>query len=196
MTRFYRILIPLMVALVASAAGFQYHRYQQLSTATEQPTAPAFTLNSAQGPLSLAQLSGQGVVLYFGYTSCPDVCPVDLGVLGSALKQLSPAEQEQVQPLFITLDPERDSLQRMADYAAFFHPSLLPLHGSLEQISAVARSYGVIFEKTRYSNDPSLYWVSHSANFFLINPQGLLVKVLPRETPAGELSQQIRLLTR
>ncbi|WP_426416046.1 SCO family protein [Aestuariirhabdus sp. LZHN29] len=194
MSRFYQILIPLMIALVALAAGIQYNLYQQRVANNERPAAPPFTLNSTQGPVSLQQLKGKAVMLYFGYASCPDVCPVDLAVVGAALKQLSPAELPQVQALFITLDPERDDLERLGEYAAFFHPSLDTLHGSVEQIAAVAKSYGVIYEKSYYSNDKSLYWISHSANFFLINPQGQLARVLPRETTPAELSEHLRSL--
>ncbi|MCL6415184.1 SCO family protein [Aestuariirhabdus sp. Z084] len=192
MSRFYQILIPIMIAMVTVAAGVQYYLYQEQSAARERPPAPPFTLTSSKGPVSLQQLQGKAVVLYFGYASCPDICPIDLGIVGGALKQLNTEEHDKVQALFITLDPARDNLRRLGEYAAFFHPRLGTLRGTEEQIASVARSYGVIYEKTYTGDDPSVYWVSHSANFFLINPEGQLVATLPRETTPSELSTRIR----
>ena len=100
-------------------------------TLAAPPSGGDFSLDSADGRIATQNFRGQVVALYFGYTYCPDVCPTSLAALGSALEKLTPAELAQVQPLFISVDPERDSVARLKDYAVFFHPKLKGLTGTV-----------------------------------------------------------------
>ena len=97
---------------------------------TSAPTGGDFTLQSATGPVTLKDYRGKVVLLYFGYTYCPDICPTSLTATAQALGQLAPAELARVQTLFVSVDPERDTPARLKDYGAFFHPSIIGVTGT------------------------------------------------------------------
>lgn len=150
-----------------------------------------FTLNNAQGKkVSLADFRGQLVLLYFGYTSCPDVCPTDLLAIAQAMKSLGKAS-EQVQPLFITLDPTRDTPQVLRSYAPAFHPRLIALTGSEEEIRRVAIAYKVFYERTQIER-AGTYLIDHTAYIFLLNREGKYVMFFPPGTPADRVAAMVR----
>ena len=153
--------------------------------------AGEFTVSSAKGPLSLASLRGQVVVLYFGYTSCPDACPTTLGATAQALAMLTPAELAQVQPVFISVDPERDHLPALQEYAAFFHPKMLGTTASKEEIAAIARRYGVYYHR-QDSNSASGYTVDHSSSLYVIDGGGQLSTVLPHGSNPAQIAAALR----
>ena len=113
---------------------------------------------------------GKHLVVFFGYTSCPDVCPTTLQTLAIALDQLGPLAAE-VQPLFISLDPERDSRDTIAAYVASFHPSIVGLTGGREMIERVARGFRVKYERVPGSR-PGEYTIDHTASMFHMGPDG------------------------
>ena len=121
---------------------------------------------------SLADFHGKVVVLFFGYTHCPDVCPTTLGELGIVLKRLGP-EAAKVQVLFVTLDPARDTPAILAQYVPSFNPSFLGLTGSDEEIAQTAKAFKVFFKKQEGTSKAG-YMMDHSANTFVIDPQGRL----------------------
>jgi protein SCO1/2 len=137
-----------------------------------------FTLDSAAGPVALKQFRGKVAVIYFGYTSCPDACPTTLSALGAAMKSLPAADAEMVQPLFITLDPDRDDAKRMAEYSRFFYPSMLGLRGSNAKVARVAKQYGVLFARQKVDSAAN-YVVDHSSFLYVISPEGKLAGSLP-----------------
>jgi len=151
-----------------------------------------FTLQSAQGPVSLHQFRGQVVLLYFGYTSCPDVCPASLGALASALKQTSPEERAQLQPLFISVDPERDSLEKLAQYAAYFYPGMLGLTGQPEYLKQLAQRYGAYFRKAPVENSALGYAVDHSATIFIVDKNGQLADMIHNSHSPRQILKQLR----
>ena len=112
-----------------------------------RPAGGDFTLGSRQGPVALQDLRGKVVLLYFGYTYCPDVCPTSLGFIGLALERLTPDELERVQVLFISVDPERDTPERLEEYAVFFHPKVLGITGTPEELARVAELYGAAYRR-------------------------------------------------
>lgn len=146
-----------------------------------------FTLSSGSEPISLSSLRGQPVILYFGYTYCPDVCPVGLAVIRDALH--SDPVFANVKTLFVTVDPARDTAQRLAEYVAFFHPNIIPLHGSEEQIKTVAQNYGTYFMKGALEGES--YAVDHTAYFYLIDADGELVRVLDHATTPEQLAESL-----
>jgi protein SCO1 len=160
----------------------------QLATA---PTGGDFTLDGAQGAVSLHDFKGKVVVLYFGYTYCPDICPTSLSILAQALGSLSPTELARVQPIFVSVDPQRDTVARLAEYAVFFHPSILGLTGTPQRLKEIADRYGVAYAMHGDTSGGS-YTVDHSALTYLIDPDGKLVASLPHGTPAGQLLTEIR----
>lgn len=121
---------------------------------------------------SLADFHGKVVVLFFGYTHCPDVCPTTLGELGITLKRLGP-DASKVQVLFVTLDPARDTPAVLAQYVPSFNSSFLGLTGTDAEIAEAAKSFKVFYKKQE-SGSKAGYTMDHSANTFVIDPQGRL----------------------
>ena len=138
--------------------------------------APELSVPSADGgTLKLADYRGKVVLLGFGFTSCPKVCPTTLAVLASARKQLG-AQGRQVQVVYVTVDPERDDAQRMHTYLHGFDPTFVGGVGSVEQMAAVRQKYGVTAKKMPMGDS---YVVGHSSSVYLIDRQGRLRAMMP-----------------
>ena len=167
-------------------------RLGQPMTLSAAPTGGDFTLDSANGPVDLASLRGQVVLIYFGYTLCPDICPTNLAMIGAALKALTPEEQARVRGLFVSVDPPRDDLRRLAAYAAYFHPDILGVTGSPEQVANAARLYGAVYRRVDQGESSLGYMVDHSADTYVIDRQGRWVQTFPHATPPGDLLTKIR----
>lgn len=134
-----------------------------------------FTLIDGDGNTVTDQTyHGRWLLLYFGYTFCPDVCPTSLGVVAAAMDKLPPDMAAKLTPTFITVDPERDTPDVMKDYVAAFHPSIIGLTGSPEQIVSVMKAYKVYAKKVP-TDDPTVYTMDHSSILYLINPDGKFV---------------------
>jgi protein SCO1/2 len=157
------------------------------------PAGGDFALHSSDGPIRLADFRGKAVLLYFGYTSCPDACPTMLGLTAQALALLQPEELAQLQPLFIAIDPDRDTPPRIKEYASFFHPKLRAATGSAAEIAAVARQYGVYY-RAQETNSAGGYTVDHSSSLYLIDRTGQLRRVLPHGTPPDQIAAAVRAL--
>jgi protein SCO1/2 len=153
-----------------------------------------FSLHSSQGAFSLQQLRGKLVLLYFGYTKCPDVCPTSLALLSQALNELNKQELNQVQGLFVSVDPKRDSFQVLDEYVSYFHPSLIGLTGSEAEVAKAAKLYGAQYREVKLSDSAFDYAVDHSATTYLITQSGELRFVFPHETPASVILEAIRYL--
>lgn len=144
-------------------------------------------------PFELSQLKGQPVILYFGYTSCPDVCPVGLAVIRDALN--SSEEFSNVPALFVTLDPGRDTDERLSEYVSFFHKSIIPLRGSIEQTKLIIEAYGGFLRHSPLGgegDDNANYLVDHSAYYYLINSKGELMRVFDHSISSTELAESLR----
>jgi protein SCO1/2 len=150
------------------------------------PRGGDFRLQSADGPVGLADFRGKLVLVYFGYTRCPDICPTSLAYLTQALGSLPPAAKAAVQVLFVSVDPERDNLEHLRTYAHYFDPAYIGLTDTPERIKAVAEQYGVGYRKVE--GDSALgYSVDHSADIYLIDPAGTLQTRIAHGTPPGEI---------
>lgn len=173
-----------------------------LAASTDHPapvatTSPAglggdFTLTGANGPVSLSDFSGKVVILAYGYSSCPDVCPLTLSNITQALKSLTPAQQAQVAPLFVTLDPERDTPAKTAEYASHFHPSIVGLSGTPAQIAAVAKQYLVIYRKVPMPESALGYVLDHSARMYVLDKNGAYADSANHTSSPQELAEKIR----
>ena len=159
----------------------------------EAPTGGDFTLQSPAGPVALKDYRGKVVILYFGYTFCPDVCPTSLASMAQALSALTPEELTRVVPFFISVDPERDTMDVLKTYVPFFHPSMTGLSGTPEQVAGVARQYGARYMKQK-PDVHGLYAVDHSASTYLVAPDGRLADTLPHGLPAQQMLEKIRTL--
>ncbi len=153
-----------------------------------------FELQSASGPVSLSDFRGHPVVMYIGYASCPDVCPTSLAIMAQGFRRLSDADQARVRGIFISVDPERDSPEKLAEYSAFFHPSLVGLTGSREQIDQVVRQYGAYYRIAELDNSALGYAVDHSSRLYLVAPDGSLAQVLSHNITPDELAEKLRQL--
>lgn len=151
-----------------------------------------FTLMQDNNPMQLSDYQDKLVVMYFGFTSCPDVCPTSLAVIASALKELTPQEMAKVQPIFVSVDPQRDQGSQLMAYARHFHPSFIGITGEEDQVQKVANQYGAFSVKT--NTDSAMgYMVEHTSETYLISGGGEEVTVLPHEMTKKSLLEAIRL---
>lgn len=164
---------------------------QQASLSGSKPVGGEFTFQSYKGPVKLSDFRSRVVLIYFGYTWCPDICPTNLGMISLALDALSESERSQVQVLFISVDPERDGVERLREYGAYFHPRILGITGAPEVVAEVAGRYGASYRKADQRSE-SEYVVDHTAYTYLVDPQGKLVEILPHATPAEVMAPLIR----
>ena len=163
-----------------------------------QSSQPAqnFSLTAHTGEqVSLHDFQGKVVLLYFGYAYCPDVCPATMGELARAMRALRPSQQEQVQVIMITVDPERDTLELLADYMGYFHPTFLGLTGSEAQIAAAATPLGIYYEKEP-GTIQSGYLVNHTASVLVLDKRGHLRLVYPFDTNGEDIASDLRYLVR
>ena len=151
-----------------------------------------FILSNQYGELVTQEdLQKHYSVIYFGYTSCPDVCPTSLNVLTSALKELG-KKGENIQPYFITIDPERDTVTVMRDYVKYFDPRLIGLTGTPEMIKRVADQFKVRFSKDQVDpENPQQYTMDHPASLFLMAPDGRFITKLAYGISAQTLAEKL-----
>lgn len=146
-----------------------------------------FTLTDHTGhPYSLARARGKTVLLFFGYTSCPDVCPTTLSHVASVMRALG-RSASQVQPLFVSLDPRRDTKAVLSRYVQHFHPSIIALTGSSEDLARVAEAYGAPY---RFSGEQ----LEHSADLYVIDVHGKLRALLPFGTRSADVVNYLQTL--
>jgi len=151
-----------------------------------------FTLQSAAGPVSLKDFRGKLVLVYFGYTYCPDICPTSLAATAEGLKQLTPEELARVAMIFISVDPKRDTPERLKEYAEFFHPAIVGATGTPEVIAEIAKRYGVFYAEQKVATAGGGYVVDHSSDTFVIAPDGQLVAKIAHATPPDQVVVAIR----
>jgi protein SCO1/2 len=166
-------LIALLVALDLGLALF----WQPVPEAHER-TLPVPTAPPAGGDFQLDTAHG-------------DICPTSLLATAAALRALKPAELAQVQTIFVSVDPERDTVKQLADYVRFFHPSIIGATGTPEQIAEIAARYGVSYVIQKPDANRN-YVVDHSALTYLIDPDGRLVGTLPHAAPADQTLAAVR----
>ena len=190
-----RILIFTLLLIASSAvwATDAIHKDEILDIDSELPGGD-FVLHSSKGEFSLNRQRGKVVLLYFGYTKCPDVCPTSLSIIAQALNELGKDELKFVQTVFISVDPKRDNYKVLDDYVRYFHPNLVGITGSASEIAEVAKQYGVQYEEVSLEGSSFGYAVNHSAKTYLITPEGKLRFIFPHETPPFVILEAIRYL--
>ena len=157
------------------------------------PLAPAkylaFTDHRGRA-VSERDFAGKFMLVFFGYTHCPDICSTDLQVLSQAMDALGQAG-ENVQPVFITIDQERDTPEVLADYVGHFHPRLLGLTGTKAQIAAAAKAYDVYAEKIYGEEESANFFINHTALTYLIGPDGNGIATFNHGTKPDEMAAAI-----
>jgi protein SCO1/2 len=141
---------------------------------------------------TLGDFAGQAVVIFFGYTGCPDMCPTTLALLASSLDKLG-ADARRVQVLFVTVDPKRDTPEVLAKYVPYFHPSFLGLYGDEYAIARTAKEFKVYFE-ARPPDDRGYYEVDHSGQVFVFDPHGRLRLFIKPESTPDAIAHDLRML--
>ncbi|NVK19630.1 MAG: SCO family protein [Methylocystaceae bacterium] len=177
------ILVPILLAV-----GARWHML--FPETVEEPSGGPFTLVDHTGKVrSNTDFFGSYVLLYFGYTYCPDVCPVSLQATNDILDILPEDIAEQIIPVMISVDPERDTPEQMAQFVQNFHPRTIGLTGTVEQIQKVSQDFQVISEK---SGTDDSYLIDHTSIFFLIGPKGALLKRFPSLLAPETIASQIQ----
>lgn len=161
---------------------------------TSAPVGGDFTLESLKGSISTTDFRGRVLMLYFGYTQCPDVCPTSFSLMAQSLNELEPQELEQTADLFVSVDPKRDTVEHLAEYVDYFHPSFVGATGSKEAVDRAAELYGAQYSFTDDSNSAMGYIVNHSSVVYLIDKKGVLRYVFPHATPPETMLGGIRRL--
>jgi protein SCO1/2 len=188
--RWHRLLLVLGGITLLGACGREPFMNTDVSGAAY---GRDFRLADHQGkPRALADFEGKVVLLFFGYTHCPDVCPTTLAEAAAAMRELGP-QADQVQVLFVTVDPERDTPALLARYVTSFHPTFLGLHGDEQRIAQTARDFKVYSQKISGASAAG-YLIDHSAGTFVFDPRGRLRLYHGFGKGAAFLVHDIRLL--
>ncbi|MGF1627909.1 MAG: SCO family protein [Kiloniellaceae bacterium] len=203
------ILVLGLITIARSALPLGGHLVHAAAAAEGDTVSGAFELpKDVRGTFSLLDHSGRAVseadfrgrflLVYFGYTSCPDVCPTELSKVAAALDSLG-AMAAEVQPLFITVDPQRDTIELLADYVGHFHPNLLGLTGSLEDIARAEAAFGVHSSRSPAASDQGEaegedtdYLMNHSLLTFLIGPEGRHLETFISGTAVEAMTSRVR----
>ncbi len=205
--------LTLVVLAVVAAAAVGALWYMAPTPGPDRPTITSSGTAAIGGPFQLTDTTGKQVtdktyagkylLVYFGYTYCPDTCPTDLTLMSRAMDLLG-KDGGAVQPIFITIDPERDTVQEMASYVSHFGPSLVGLTGTPEQIAAVARAYRVYYRKAparqgdtgdtaggaRAGDDD--YLMDHSSFIYFMGPDGAYIDNFAPGTTPKDMANRIR----
>lgn len=186
-----RMMRAILLMLLLGACSEQPSPYHAIDV-TWQHAHADFLLNDFNGrPRSLLDFRGKVVVLFFGYTHCPEVCPTTLADLAAVMRLLG-KDASRVQVIFITLDPARDSPALLEKFVTSFNPSFLGLYGDAESTAKAAKSFGVNYEK--HDDKHGGYTLDHSDGIYLTGTRGKPLLLSPYEQPAEKLAQDIRLL--
>lgn len=194
--RFALVLGALLLATAAASAGYLAWRMTRAGAVDPASIASAglgadFALTNHDGTTTrLSDLRGRAVLLFFGYTHCPDVCPSTLFSMAQARKLLGD-DATRLQGVFITVDPERDTPERMKSYVAYFDPDFLALTGSVDELKKVARDFGAHFEKEAPDADGS-YLVGHTTFGYLLDPEGKVVKLFQASESPEAMAQAVK----
>ena len=146
-------------------------------------------------PVTLETFRGKLVVLFFGYTHCPDVCPTTLSDMAQALRQVPPAVAGKVQVLFVSVDPERDTPEILKAYVPYFHPAFLGLYGTPADVATVARAFRVAYRK-HVEPGATGYLVDHTAGSFVLDGTGRTRLYLPFALPPADIAHDLGILAK
>lgn len=191
-----KIALGILAVILGLAAGIYFFRPHTFhGTVIQSPeTSYDFTLTSAKGDVSLSDFRGKLVLIYFGYTFCPDICPATLANVGQSLRELG-AKADDVQLIMISLDPERDTPEKLAEYVTHFHPSFIGVTGTQDELAKIASLYGIFYEKTA-GTDNTGYLLNHTATLLVIDREGYLKLVFPFGVTVPEIVDDLKYMLR
>jgi protein SCO1/2 len=192
-----KLIFALVILVIAAITGFGALWFTRglpqgpIGSGTALVGGP-FTLTNQDGKRVTDQdFRGKYMLIFFGYTYCPDVCPSELQVMSAALDQMGP-EADKIQPIFITIDPARDTPDTLKIYVSNFSPRMVGLTGSGEDIAAVAKAYRIYYAKANGQENQKDYLMDHTTNLSLMGPDGKFVKHFTYGTDAKALAEALR----
>lgn len=200
MTRTLRTILVLLVGLAAVSVlvwffvlpRFRPHVFHGQVIQSSQP-APPFELDGPNGTtVRLSDFEGMAVVLFFGYTHCPDVCPISLAKIDRALEMVGEKAKD-VQVIMVSVDPERDTPEVLEEYVAHFDPTFIGVTGDANTINRVATTYGIFYEAEEGS-EATGYLITHTATIMVVDQDGYLKLVLPYKGTAAEIADDLAYL--
>lgn len=191
-----KVVLSIIVTILVMIAGVYFLRPHTFHGTVIQSPEPSydFTLTSVDGDVSLSDFRGKIVLIYFGYTFCPDICPGTLGNVAQALRNMG-TKADDVQLIMVSLDPERDTPEKLAEYMDHFHPSFIGVTGSKEKLDEVAALYGIFYQKAEGS-DATGYLIDHTATLMVLDREGYLKLVFPFGVTAEEIADDLKYMIR
>jgi protein SCO1/2 len=182
----------LLIVGAVAAISFFYHASQSNAALQLPQVAGHFALSATDGSrVTDETFRGKWLLIYFGYTTCPDVCPTTLSAMAQALEKLGPRAGK-VQPIFITVDPERDTAEIVGQYVKDFDPRFIGLVGSPQEIAAAAHDFHVYYVVRQLGNNQ--YVIDHSSFIYVIDPSGRFVRLLTGDLLGHQLADELRKL--
>ncbi len=194
-----RRVIALIGVVLLAAVGIALYQQANQSTpffgAQIEPPLPRdnFLLHSESGAVQLSDFRGKFVVLYFGYTRCPDVCPTSLAALRHAFAEV-PEAAERVQVLFISVDHKSDTSESAHGYARLFNPTFIGLTGSQSEVDAAAKAFGIFYKLNDPDPESGAYTVDHTATTLVLDPDGNLILTWMYGMAPDQIASDLRLL--
>jgi protein SCO1/2 len=187
------VILAVILVIVITVAAITVNRASQSDAARQLPQVGGhFALSTPDGRrVTDESFRGKWMLVYFGYTSCPDVCPTTLSSMAQALQKLGPLA-DKVQPLFITVDPERDTPKIVGEYVKDFDPRFVGLVGSPQEIAAAAHDFHVYYVVRQLGNNE--YVIDHSSFIYVLDPNGTFVRLLTGDLPGHQLADALRQL--
>lgn len=192
-----RAVLVFAAAVLLIAAGLGGYAWMNRHLAQPGGTGVAlvggpFSLTDQDGRrVSEKDFLGKHMLVFFGFTYCPDICPTELQVMTAALDALGP-DAEKIQPVFVSVDPERDTPAVLKSYVANFSPRLVGLTGTPEEIAAMAKAYRVYYAKSGNQSSPEDYLVDHSSIIYLMGPDGRFIRHFPYTTDVAKLTAELK----
>ena len=192
-----RLFIPIALALLVAAAAplggcSGGDGACKVAGDPAVPVGGAFELTDQSGKVVTNEtLKGKYRIVYFGFTYCPDICPTELQNITAALDMLG-EDAAKFTPVFITIDPERDTAEAMAKYLKSFHPSFIGLTGTADQVAKAAQAYRVYYARQSAGDDPDAYTMNHSGYIYLMDCEGRYIRHLDAGTSAADVAAALK----
>lgn len=194
MTRLQKGLWTAVVVAAFAAGGLAVYETQKVPDVTASAAssvAAKFELTGHDGVVRTEEdFRGKWSLVFFGFTNCPDICPATLSEIAQVMDDLGP-QAGSVQPLFISVDSERDRPEALAEYVPQFHPTILGLAGTPEQIEAAAASFKIFYERVPEDTAPGGYTMGHTSQVLLFDPEGAFVRLYGYGTPAADITADL-----
>ncbi len=184
-------IITLLLALAIAAYALLSTRQLPIGSGVALVGGPFTMVNQKGETVTDKNFLGKPMLLFFGFTFCPDICPTELQVMAAALDELGSASDD-IQPIFVTVDPERDTPEVMANYVSNFGPRFTGLTGTPQQVAEMAGQYRIFFAKQDNPKDPKNYLMDHSAIIYLMGPDGKFLKHFSYSTDAKALASGLK----